>query len=61
MRSKFIGEVCVMTLKNDIKLEEELTCQFQIDKRNLTNFDTNFENHKNLHFNRLLLMKVCNA
>ena len=50
-----------MTLKNDIKLEEELTCQFQIDKRNLTNFDTNFENHKNLHFNRLLLMKVCNA
>ena len=29
-----------MTLKNDGKSEEELTCQFKIDMRNLTNFDT---------------------
>ena len=28
-----------MTLKNDEKFEEELTCRFKIDKRNLTNFD----------------------
>ena len=28
-----------MTLKNDGKSEEELTCQFKIDMRNLTNFD----------------------
>ena len=28
-----------MTLKNDEKSEEELTCQFKIDIRNLTNFD----------------------
>ena len=28
-----------MTMKNDVKLEEELTCRFKIDKRNLTNFD----------------------
>ena len=28
-----------MTLKNDEKSEEELTCQFKIDMRNLTNFD----------------------
>ena len=28
-----------MTIKNDAKFEEELTCQFNIDIRNLTNFD----------------------
>ena len=28
-----------MTLKNDEKSEEELTCFFKIDIRNLTNFD----------------------
>ena len=28
-----------MTVKNDSKFEEELTCQFKIDMRNLTNFD----------------------
>ena len=28
-----------MTLKIDAKLEEELTCSFKIDVRNLTNFD----------------------
>ena len=28
-----------MNMKNDAKIEEELTCQFKIDMRNLTNFD----------------------
>ena len=28
-----------MTMKNDAKIEEEITCQFKIDMRNLTNFD----------------------
>ena len=28
-----------MTMKNDAKLEEELTCQFKIYMRNLINFD----------------------
>ena len=28
-----------MTMKNDAKIEEELTCQFKIDMRNLMNFD----------------------
>ena len=28
-----------MTMKNDVKSEEELTCQFKIDMLNLTNFD----------------------
>ena len=36
---KFTGELCVMTMKNDAKIEEELTCQFKIDMRSLTNFD----------------------
>ena len=28
-----------MTMTNDAKFEEELTCQFKIDMRNLLNFD----------------------
>ena len=28
-----------MTMKNDAKFEEELTCRFKIDMKNLTNFD----------------------
>ena len=28
-----------MTMTNDAKFEEELTCQFIIDMRHLTNFD----------------------
>ena len=39
MSLKFTGEFCVMIMKNDTKFEEELTCQFKIDMRNLTNFD----------------------
>ena len=39
MTLKFTEELCVMTMKNNTKFEEELTCQFKIDMRNLTNFD----------------------
>ena len=39
MSLKFTGELSVITMKNDAKIEEELTCQFKIDIRNLTNFD----------------------
>ena len=28
-----------MTMKNDAKFEEELTCQFKTDMKNLTTFD----------------------
>ena len=28
-----------MTMKNDTKTEEELTCRFKIDMMNFTNFD----------------------
>ena len=30
-----------MTIKNEAKFEEELTCQFKTDIRNLMNFDLN--------------------
>ena len=39
MSLKFTVELCVMTMRNDARLEEELTCQFKIDMRNLTYFD----------------------
>ena len=39
MSLKFTGEIFVMTVKNEAKFEEELTCQFKFDMRNLTNFD----------------------
>ena len=29
MSLKFTGKFCVMTMKNDTKFEEELTCQFK--------------------------------
>ena len=39
MSLKFTGELFVMTMKKDAKLEEELTCPFKIDMRTLMNFD----------------------
>ena len=56
---KITGEFCVMTMKNDAKFAEELTCQFKIDMRNLTNF---YPSTRALeHFNRMLLTKVYNV
>ena len=39
MSLKFTEELFVMTMKNDAKFEEELTCRSKIDIRNLGNFD----------------------
>ena len=33
------GKLFVMAIKNDAKLEEELTCHFKIDMSTLMNFD----------------------
>ena len=41
MSLKLTWELFVMTMKNDAKLEEELTCQLKTDMRNLTDFDLN--------------------
>ena len=35
-----------MTLKNDAKFEEELTCRLKTDMRNLTNFDPSTQKTK---------------
>ena len=35
-----------MTLKNDEKSEEELTCRFKTDIRNMKNFDLSTQKNK---------------
>ena len=59
MSLKFEGQLCVMTMKNDTKFENELISQFQTDMRNLMNFDSNTQ--KSQKFNGLLLTKVYNV
>ena len=46
MTLKFTEELCVMTMKNNAKFKEELTCHFKTDMRNLTNFDLNTQKSK---------------
>ena len=36
---KFTGEVFVMTMKKDVKLDKKLTFRFKIDMRTLMSFD----------------------
>ena len=38
MSLKSTEELSVMTMKNDAKFEEEITCHFKVDLKNLTNF-----------------------
>ena len=40
MSLKFTGELCVMAMKNDAKIEEKLTCELKIEMGNLTSFDS---------------------
>ena len=39
MSCKFTEKLCIMTMKNDAKFEDELICHFKIGMKNLTNFD----------------------
>ena len=39
MSLKFTEQLCVMTMKNDAKFGQELTCSFNTDMGNLSNFD----------------------
>ena len=55
MSFKFTVELCFMTMKNDTKIEEELTCCFKIDM-NFTNFDLSTQSLKNFFFIWLLLV-----
>ena len=47
-----------MALDIDATSEGKLTCVFENDLRNLTNFDPSTRKSQNLHFNGLLLVKV---
>ena len=46
MSLKFTGDLCVMTMKNDVKFEQELTGQFKTDMRNLTIFDSSTQKYQ---------------
>ena len=48
MSLKFTGEFCVMTRKNYVKFEDELTCQFKTDMSNVTNFDQSTQKSQKL-------------
>ena len=48
MTLKFTEELCVMTLKNNAKFEEELTLHFKTDTRNLTNVNSTTEKSKKI-------------
>ena len=50
----------MITVKNDEKHGEELTCRFKIYMRNLTNFDPGTQKTQSLQFNGLLLPKKYN-
>ena len=61
MNLKFTEELCVMTMKNDTKIEEELTCRFKIDMRIFTNIDPSTRKSQKFKcFNWLLVTKVHN-
>ena len=46
MSLKFTRELGVMKMKNVAIFEEEVTCQFKIDMRNLINFDLSTQKSK---------------
>ena len=48
MTLKFSEEFCVMTIKNNEKFEEELTCNLKTDMKNLTNFDSSTRKSKKI-------------
>ena len=44
----FTGELFVMAMNNDSQFEQELTCQFKIDMRNLMNFNPSTQKSQKL-------------
>ena len=58
MSLKSTEELSVMTMKNDAKFEEQLTCHFKVDMRNLTNFNQSTLKSQMFSFNVILLSKV---
>ena len=60
MSLKITEELCVMTVKNNAKFEEELTCHFKTDISNLTNFDSSTKKSKKIAISWDTLTKVYN-
>ena len=58
MSLKFTGKFCVMTMKNDAKIEEELICQFKTDMKNLTNFEWQWKMMQKLERNWFVSSKL---
>ena len=48
MTLKFTEELCVMTMKNNAKFEEELTFHFKTDILTLTNFNSTTQKSKKI-------------
>ena len=48
MTLKFAEKLCVMTMKNNAKFEDELTCHFKTDMWNLTIFDSSTRKSKKI-------------
>ena len=46
MSFKYTTELCVMTIKNDAKVEKEMTCHFKMNIRHLTDFDPSTQKSK---------------
>ena len=61
MSLKLRGELCIVTMKNDAKFEDELTCQFKIDMGIWPMLTRVLKNLNNVLFNRILLNKVYNV
>ena len=59
-KKKVTEELCVITVNNDAKFEEDQTCALKDDMRNLAKFDSILKSQK-LHFNGLLLSKAYNV
>ena len=60
MSLKFTGQLCVMLMKNNAKIEEELTYQFKIDIGIWQSLTWVLESFKNVQFKWLLLTKEYN-
>ena len=61
MSLKYTEELCVMTMKNNAKFEEQLTCCFKIDSTIWQILTWSIQCHKNFHFDEFFLNKVNNV
>ena len=61
MTVKFTEMLCITTMKNNAAFEEELTCHFKNDMKNLMNFDSSIQKSKKIALSLLPLTKVYNV